>query len=159
MSVTATEAVTPGMYATGSSTATAANGEDKQMFLELLVAQLRYQDPLNPADSGEFLAQTAQFSSLEAMQDVAAQTAALVNAQMTFGASGLVGKNVTYLDAKGVAVSGLVGSVSFDADGPMLNVNGVQVGLGQVQAVLASLPTTPPAGTTPPATPTPAPTA
>ena len=38
------------------------------MFLNLLVAQLRYQDPMNPADSGEFLAQSAQFTSLEKMQ-------------------------------------------------------------------------------------------
>ena len=41
-----------------------------------MVAQLRYQDPLNPADSGEFLAQIAQFTALEKMQDVADQTAA-----------------------------------------------------------------------------------
>ena len=45
------------------------------MFLNLMVAQLRYQDPMNPADSGEFLAQNAQFTALEKMQDVADQTA------------------------------------------------------------------------------------
>lgn len=160
MSITATEGVAPGMYTGGPSAAAAANGEDKQMFLELLVAQLRYQDPLNPADSGEFLAQSAQFTSLEKMQEVADQTAALVSAQVTFGASNMVGKNVTYLDAEGKTLSGAVDSVSFGATGPMLNVGGAQVTLGQVQSVLSTLPTAaplqsgtgttvPPTGTTP----------
>ena len=71
------------------------------MFLQLLVAQLRYQDPMNPADSGEFLAQSAQFTALEKMQDVADQTGALLGAQMAFGASGLVGRHVTYTHADG----------------------------------------------------------
>ena len=48
------------------------------MFLNLMVAQLRYQDPLNPADSGEFLAQSAQFTSLEKMQDMVDQSTALL---------------------------------------------------------------------------------
>ena len=39
----------------------------KQMFLKLLVTQIRYQNPLNPADGAEFLAQLAQFSGLEQM--------------------------------------------------------------------------------------------
>lgn len=43
---------------------------DKDAFLKLLVTQLRYQDPLNPRDNGEFLAQLAQFSSLEQMQNM-----------------------------------------------------------------------------------------
>ena len=57
---------------------TSASTEDKQMFLELMVAQLRYQDPLNPADSGEFLAQSAQFTALEKMQDVSDRVGALL---------------------------------------------------------------------------------
>ena len=42
-------------------------GADKQMFLQLLVAQIKNQDPLNPADSMEYIGQLAQFSSLEQM--------------------------------------------------------------------------------------------
>ena len=45
-----------------------ATAADKDMFLQLLVAQMRYQDPMNPTDSSEFLAQTAQFTALEKMQ-------------------------------------------------------------------------------------------
>lgn len=43
---------------------------DKNAFLELLITQLRYQDPLNPKDNGEFLAQMAQFTALEQMQNL-----------------------------------------------------------------------------------------
>ncbi|MTI57300.1 flagellar hook capping FlgD N-terminal domain-containing protein [Geosporobacter ferrireducens] len=43
---------------------------DKDAFLQLLVTQLRYQDPLNPMDDKEFVAQMAQFSALEQMQNL-----------------------------------------------------------------------------------------
>ncbi|MDI6909286.1 flagellar hook capping FlgD N-terminal domain-containing protein [Nocardioides sp.] len=146
MSVSATEAVTPtGMY---QSTAATGSSDDKEMFLNLMVAQLRYQDPMNPADSGEFLAQNAQFTALEKMQDVADQTAALLAAQISFGASGLVGRYVTYLGEDGASVSGLVGSVTYDANGPTLVVDGQDVTLGQVQAVNATAPTGDPATST-----------
>ena len=46
-----------------SSDTKAKNDIDKDMFLKLMVTQLKYQDPLNPADPDEFLAQTAQFTS------------------------------------------------------------------------------------------------
>jgi|GEM_PF-3170677 len=53
----------------------------KQLFLELLVAQLKYQDPLNPADGTEFAAQLSQFTeveqSLESNQHLEAILAAL----------------------------------------------------------------------------------
>lgn len=136
MSIPATEPVATGMYL--PATQATAPGQDKQMFLELLVAQLRYQDPMNPADSGEFLAQSAQFTALEKMQDVADQTAALLTAQVAFGASGLVGKQVTYLDADGEQVSGLVESVTYGAAAPTLVVDGEDVTLAQVQSVTSS---------------------
>lgn len=137
MSVQATEAVTSaGMYQ--PPTAAAGSDSDKEMFLNLMVAQLRYQDPMNPADSGEFLAQNAQFTALEKMQDVADQTAALLSTQISFGAAGMVGKFVTYQNADGTNTSGLVGSVTYDASGPMLVVDGTNVSLGQIQSISAT---------------------
>ena len=75
-------------------------GGDKEMFLQLLVAQMKYQDPMNPTDSSQFLAQSAQFTALEKMQDVADKTAQLVSAQVAFGASGLVGRQVTWTSTR-----------------------------------------------------------
>ena len=138
MSIPATEAITPapGMYQ--PTTTAPGSDKDKEMFLNLMVAQLRYQDPLNPADSGEFLAQNAQFTALEKMQDVADQTAALLSAQISFGAAGMVSKNVTYLKSDGTSATGVVGSVTYDASGPMLVVDGESVALGQISSVSAT---------------------
>ncbi len=59
-----------------NSSTSAAGGVDKNMFLQLLVAQLRNQDPLNPSDGTQFVAQLAQFQQLEQAinmgQDIAA---------------------------------------------------------------------------------------
>src|SRR6059058_3531594 len=97
-----------GMFGTAgaSSSTSTTKSTDKDMFLHLLVAQMRYQDPSNPTDSSQFLAQSAQFTALEKMQAVADQTAKLVSAQMAFGASGLVGKQVTWVDSDGTNQTG-----------------------------------------------------
>jgi flagellar basal-body rod modification protein FlgD len=151
MSVQATEAVTTtGLYQPAA--AATGNSTDKEMFLNLMVAQLRYQDPMNPTDSGQMMAQNAQFTALEKMQDVADQTAALLSAQVSFGAAGMVGKNVTYQNQDGTNASGLVGSVTYDASGPMLVVDGKSISLGQVQSISATA-TPATAATTTPATP------
>lgn len=123
MSIPATEAVTTGMFGpAGTDPTKASSSADKEMFLQLLVAQMRYQDPMNPTDSGQFLAQSAQFTALEKMQDVADQTAALFSAQMAFGASGLIGKSVTWTDADEVSHTAQVKGVTFGAQGPVLDV-------------------------------------
>jgi flagellar basal-body rod modification protein FlgD len=60
----------------GSTASAASTTVDKNMFLQLLVAQLRNQDPLNPSDGTQFVAQLAQFQQLEQSmntgQDIAA---------------------------------------------------------------------------------------
>ena len=123
MSIPATEAVTTGMFGTvpSASTSNASLG-DKDTFLQLLVAQMRYQDPMNPTDSSQFLSQSAQFTALEKMQDVADKTAQLFQAQVSFGASGLIGKTVTWNDANGVKQTAAVHGVTFGTDGPVLDV-------------------------------------
>jgi len=49
---------------------TAQNDLDKNAFLMLLITQMKYQDPLSPMDDKEFVAQMAQFSALEQMQNL-----------------------------------------------------------------------------------------
>jgi flagellar basal-body rod modification protein FlgD len=86
---------------TGSSTesATASSTLGKDEFLRLLVAQLKNQDPLNPMDNSQFVAQTAQFSSLEQLQNMNKTLDKLAAAQSgnggAVGASALLGKTVT----------------------------------------------------------------
>ena len=123
-----------GTTGTGATTTTSKSA-DKDMFLQLLVAQMKYQDPMNPTDSSQFLAQSAQFTALEKMQAVADQTQQLVASQMAFGASGLVGRTVSWTTPDGVQSSGTVSGVTFGTDGPMLDVGDSQVALAQVQSV------------------------
>ncbi len=136
MSIPATEAVASGLLGpTANGTSTASNAADKDMFLQLLVAQMKYQDPMNPTDSSQFLAQSAQFTALEKMQNVADQTARLFSAQMAFGASGLIGQQITWADEAGVTQTGTVGGVTFGADGPVLDVGGSSVPVLSVLSV------------------------
>lgn len=53
---------------------TSNNGMDKDAFLQLLVAQMQYQDPLEPTSNTEYISQYAQFSQVEQMQNMAAST-------------------------------------------------------------------------------------
>lgn len=53
---------------------TSNSGMDKEAFLQLLVAQMQYQDPLEPTSNTEYISQYAQFSQVEQMQNMAAST-------------------------------------------------------------------------------------
>ena len=67
------------IYGTSATSATGTDKTDavagskdlgKDTFLKLLVAQLKYQNPMSPTDGTEFLAQSAQFTSLESLQSI-----------------------------------------------------------------------------------------
>ncbi len=92
------EGLIPSAGSTTTTTpASAQQPLGKEDFLQLLVAQLSAQDPLNPMDSREFSAQLAQFSALEQMTNVNATLEDLVKAQQAMGNSSmisLIGKNV-----------------------------------------------------------------
>jgi flagellar basal-body rod modification protein FlgD len=136
----------PVEFSSGSGTAS----EDKDMFLKLLVAQMKYQDPMNPTDSSEFLSQSAQFTALEKMSTTAEQVTQLVGLQMAFGASSLVGRTVSYPREDGTSVSGQVSSVTFTSNGPVLTVDGVDVDFANVTTV-GDIPTDLTSLVTPPA--------
>jgi flagellar basal-body rod modification protein FlgD len=76
MAPTGSSQSSSGQYGTSGTTSAQSQPVDKNMFLQLLVAQLRNQDPLNPSDGTQFVAQLAQFqqleSSLNSAQDIAA---------------------------------------------------------------------------------------
>jgi flagellar basal-body rod modification protein FlgD len=127
----------------GSGSAAGAGSKDKDMFLQLLVAQMKYQDPSNPADSTQFLTQTAQFTSLEKMEAIADQTMQMVGLQAAFGASAMLGQQVSYLGANGRVETGTVDSVRFEVNGPVLSVNGASVPMPMILSLAHA---TPPSG-------------
>ncbi|BCJ85265.1 flagellar hook capping FlgD N-terminal domain-containing protein [Effusibacillus dendaii] len=121
MAVSATSGTTS---STSNSLSQAVNKTlGKDDFLKLLMTQLQYQDPLQPTDNEQFIAQMAQFSSLEQMTNMTSGLEKLQSV-MTMGvAAQLLGTTVTYKSADGSNVQGVV-SGSQMKDGTMQ----VQVG-------------------------------
>jgi len=91
---------TPAANGAAASGATSTAGRNDQFgqetFLKLLVAQLKYQNPLSPTDSSQFLAQTAQFTTLETLQKMAKSQEAATRSNQVLAASSMVGRSVSY---------------------------------------------------------------
>jgi flagellar basal-body rod modification protein FlgD len=105
---------------------------DKDTFMKLLVAQLKYQDPSKPADSTAFLAQTAQFTQVEKLEDMIG----MMKGQRMVNASGLVGKTVTYMDQLGAYQTGVVAAAKLNGDSePTLRVGNTDVELSKVTEI------------------------
>jgi flagellar basal-body rod modification protein FlgD len=117
------------------------NGADKDMFLQLLVAQVRYQNPLEPMDNNEAMAQTAQFTMVEQMTKVAERQQELLAFQQATLASGLVGRTATgYDEETGETVSGVVSSVEFNRGDPQLIIDGTRIGVDSIISTSESSP-------------------
>jgi flagellar basal-body rod modification protein FlgD len=89
----------------------------KDTFLKLLVAEMQYQNPLSPTDPSAMMGQTAQFSMLEALQNMSSTVQASTNANQMVMASTMIGKHVTYLDDNKQPVQAAVASVKLDPTG------------------------------------------
>ncbi|NJC66366.1 flagellar hook capping protein [Planosporangium flavigriseum] len=110
----------------------------KDDFMKLLVAQLRFQDPSSPSDPSAFMAQTAQFTMLEKLTNLADAQQQLVAAQLQFGASNLIGKTVSYVDADGAEKTGVVSAATFTGSNPTVKVGNTDVPLSSVKEVRSS---------------------
>ena len=124
-----------GQQPAAQKTTAGSSSLGQDAFLKLLVAQLKYQDPTNPSDGAEFLAQTAQFTQVEKLSELAKAQEALVSSQLMLSASSLVGRSVTYTGADGVAVTGVVSSATFGGSSPTLKVGNTDVPLSSVKEV------------------------
>jgi flagellar basal-body rod modification protein FlgD len=122
----------------GSTPGTGSTGTDrlgKQDFLQLLIAQLRNQDPMKPMEDREFISQMAQFSALEAMQNLDKRMETAANAQLVGQAAGLLGRQVQAKLADGTIVVGVVKEVQVVSGAPRLIVNGQPIELGQITTI------------------------
>jgi flagellar basal-body rod modification protein FlgD len=111
----------------------------KDAFLKLLVAQLKYQDPSKPADGSQFLAQTAQFTQVEKLADLARVQQDSLTAQMSASASNLIGRTVTYTGLDGKEAVGVVTSTTLGSS-PTLKVGNTDVPLSSVKQVSSTAP-------------------
>ena len=101
-----------------SKESTANKTDTKQMFLQLLVTEMQYQDPLEPTDNSQYVQEMATFSQVEALNTVSASMADMQS-------SALVGKYVTITDGTtGEATSGYVDYVTLDGNDRKVSIDG-----------------------------------
>ncbi|QGW82253.1 flagellar hook assembly protein FlgD [Variovorax paradoxus] len=98
-----------------------ANSMGMEDFLKILLTQLTYQDPLKPMDNQQFMAQMAQFTSLEQTQQLNTKIATLISNQAALQSVGLIGKTVDVATSTG-SVTGTVSALSLSGDSPLLTV-------------------------------------
>ena len=109
---------------TSSSSNQAANGMGKDTFMKLLVAQMSNQNPMEPTDDKEMIAQMTQFSTLEQITNMATESTKSATASQMSQAVNLLGRTVTYLDTDGNKQTGTVDQVSMVNGAPNLTVGG-----------------------------------
>lgn len=109
----------------------------KDTFLKLLVAQLQYQDPTNPADTTAFLSQTAQFTLVEKLESLSDLERQVLSATQSQSAASLVGRTVTWVDEADVSHTGTVTAAQLGSS-PTLTVDGNTVDLSAVTSVKAA---------------------
>ena len=129
----------PTSFAT--TTATSAVSRDDQMgsdmFLKLLVAEMKYQDPSSPMSTSDMMAQTATLTQTQSLQQIQQQNAQLVALQRSLAAVGLVGHTVSYTAADGSTQTGAVSSVALDSttNATTAVVDGKPVDVGRITQV------------------------
>lgn len=139
MTATANSAATTGATGTPSM----PSGFDAQTFLQLLVAQLKYQDPMNPTNPSDLLAQTAQMYSVEALNQLLQTQQGAATNQATLMGTSLIGKTVTATDPQGKEVTGVVSAVKVSTAGLDVEVTSSDgstsdVSLSQISKVAAT---------------------
>ena len=112
----------------GTSKKKINNELGKDDFLQLLVTQLQHQDPLAPMEDKDFIAQMAQFTSLEQMKN-------MNNAVQVTQATSYIGKQVTWDDEKGVQQTGIVKSVRIANGEPKIVVGDQSLALDKITSV------------------------
>lgn len=97
------------------------NTINQEDFIKLFLAQLQFQDPMEPVDNREFLAQLAQFSALEQARQTSQNTNDLLSMNATTQAVSLLTRQVD-VDGLAAALSGTVIAVKFTQSGAQLSV-------------------------------------
>ena len=119
-----------------AATKTTPNGYDKDAFMQILVAQMKYQDPLEPTSNTEYISQYATFTQVEQLSNMA-------SAMSLSRASEMVGKTVTISQTNAengttTEIQGVVDYVTYSGNKAYLNINGTAYDIENVTQVLDS---------------------
>ena len=111
-----------------SDRATISRGE----FLKILVAELSYQDPMEPMSNADMAGQMAQIESLRASSELSEGFGTLLRRQDIASAGTMIGREISGLTASGESVEGLVERVTISSDAVSLIVDGFTVPIENV---------------------------
>jgi flagellar basal-body rod modification protein FlgD len=115
--------------------ASATKQLSQQDFLNLLVAQMTSQDPLNPTSSQDLLSQMTQFSTLSTNTTLQQDISQMNSTQELTAANTLIGKQVTLMVDSSTTAQGIVSGVDSSSGTPQVVVNGKSYDLSQVMSV------------------------
>jgi flagellar basal-body rod modification protein FlgD len=114
-----------------SSTAATPPSVDYNTFLQLLIAEMKNQDPTSPTDATEQISQLAQFSSVEQAVQTNTKLDTLLSSTALTQAEGLIGKTASLTTQDGTAVTGVIKSVSIITGGAVATLSdGSTIALG-----------------------------
>ncbi|MBO9048735.1 flagellar hook assembly protein FlgD [Curtobacterium flaccumfaciens] len=124
-----------------NSTAQKSQTMDSEVFMKLLVTQLRNQDPSSPMDTNQMIGQQTQLAMMEQITNQTTTGNENFSLQMRIAAANLVGKQVSYTDAdSGKPVTGTASAVSYANSVPTVTVNGKEVALDVISGITTTAP-------------------
>ena len=108
-------------------------------FLELMIAELQNQDPLNPLDNSELVGQIGQIREISATNQLTDTLQAIITGQNLASASSLIGQNVAALADDGSMVEGFVDRVSIEVNGDDNRQRTIRVQVGEQSIALENI--------------------
>lgn len=135
-----TGSAAPATSGTGSTSGATTNPAmlDRDAFLKLLVAQLRYQDPNKPMDSAEMVSQSASLSVVDKLDQISQVLSDSGVANRLSLGSSIIGKQVSFLDPNGVSQTAIASSISFDGTSMVVRAGTFDVPVDSIKSVTAA---------------------
>jgi len=118
-----------------SSISSMTSAMDKDFYLNLLIAQLRNQDPSEPMSNSDMVNQMAQLSTVEAMDNLTTTFSEVLKMQQLLGGTELLGRQVEYM-SEGSPTSGTVEAVSTSGESVKVVVNQSEISLDDIERIL-----------------------
>jgi flagellar basal-body rod modification protein FlgD len=138
MPIDAISTTTPTTTTTTSTTRAPKQAMDGEVFMSLLVSQLRNQDPSSPMDTNAMIGQTTQLAMMEKMTALTSTSDENFSLQMRMASASLIGQQVSYEGADGAAVTGTATAVSYAGSVPQVTVDGKTVSLDAISGITAA---------------------
>ena len=126
-----------GEAAQASAVRTPSQTMDANVFMSLLVTQLKNQNPSAPMDTNQMMSQTLQLSMMEKMTELTTNSKEGFSLQMRTAAAQLIGHSVGYTLADGTTGTGIASSVSYAGSVPSVTIGDLSVPLDSITGLTA----------------------